>query len=344
MPAPDDARRPFPSRRDLLVLACSAALSPDLAACSRTPSAATAAAAVDPAVLRAVATARTLRLGASSLAASADSATRRALFTRLADDHRAHLDALAAPLASPAPTGTSPAEAMSAARLANAERQGAHAAIIDTARTSPAVAVLLARIAAVRAVHADLLDPRAAATPTAAGDGELRADGSPAPSPSRPQPSRSTGSSPGPNPDPGDGTTLSAAARDALTALVAGEHAAEFGYGVVTARLTGAEAQRARTAWRWHEGRGDLYAAALHRAGGLVPAALPAYDVGTAGTPGAGAAAGLALAGRIEKGMLATLLAAVAQVEDPWRTILARDAAEAARRLDHWAGPLPALP
>ncbi len=83
-----------------------------------------------------------------------------------------------------------------------------------------------------------------------------------------------------------------------LAALLAAEHAAVFGYGVLGARLEEVSRAAARAAVVSHRSRRDQLDALL-RSGGAVPeAALPAYDVQTR-TP----ALALALAARIEDGL-----------------------------------------
>lgn len=329
MPAPDDARRPLPSRRNLLALAMSVGLAPSLlTGCEGT--ARPAAVVSDPAVTRTAD--RTQRLLQAAQAAAGSAATaERARFARLVADHQTHLAALGVLSASPAP---SPKPSATAAQLARAEREGAEQALGDSGLVAPAVAVLLTRIAASRAVHADLLDPRL-------GTAALVVPSAPATASSAAAGNTPTASGSTPTPTPG---SPDAAARDALAALVAGEHAAVFGYGLVVARTGGADRRRAQAAWQWHELRRDAYADVLHDAGGVVPAARPAYDVGDAAPASAGPAAGRALATRIERALFTTVLDAVAQSSGPWRSTLARDAAEAARRLEHWAGPVPALP
>ncbi len=176
--------------------------------------------------------------------------------------------------------------------------------------TPPAVAVLLTRIAAVRAVHADLLatryrlaEPPPVAVPFPTG-------------------------------------SLDPAGRAALAALIRGEHAAVFGYGVITAQVSEADRVGTRRVWIDHQLRRDRYSAALEAAGGGVPAALPAYAVGAVATPAAAAT----LAVSIERALLTTELNALAQVGGPWRRSLAADAVETARRADRLGAELPALP
>ncbi len=253
----------------------------------------------------AAAVARTVARAVALLALSAPGGT-TAPHARISADHRAHLVALGRVGSSPRPGASSPA---TAAQLA-AELAGATEALADVVSTSPAVAVLLTRIAAVRAVHADLLATR-----------NRLAEPAPVSVPSP------TGS-------------LDPAGRAALAALIRGEHAAVFGYGVITARVAAADRARIRRWWTDHQTRRDRYSAALAAAGGVVPAALPAYEVGTVATP----AAAMTLAVSIERALLTTGLNALAQVDGAWRRSIAADAVETARRADRLGGALPALP
>lgn len=83
-----------------------------------------------------------------------------------------------------------------------------------------------------------------------------------------------------------------------LATLLAAEHAAVFGYGVLGARLEEVSRAAARAAVVSHRSRRDQLDALL-RSRGIVPeAALPAYDVETR-TP----AQALALAARLEDGL-----------------------------------------
>jgi hypothetical protein len=267
------------------------------------------------AVARAGESARTLHRANQAVAEAGGTAA--ALHRRLAADHRAHLDALGlSPDPDRAGAAPTPSPASGAALAANlipaAERDGSRQALADLPDLSPAVAVLLARIAASRAVHTDLL------TGSGTGSGTGSAERAPA--------------------------EADAAERATLGYLVAAEHAAVYGYGTLVGRLSTTDRGRGRAAWAWHTDRRDAYAGALAQAGGRVPAARPAYDLGTADDPGAAAAAAAALAGRIEQGVLTTLLNGIAQVGGGWRAVLGRDAVEAARRLEQWAGPVGALP
>lgn len=375
---PDPVRGRSVSRRDVLA-ATALLLTPGLGGaaltgCSASAPASGSAGVPEPGIQRAARTAEDLRALAQATAGRATSAADRRVLTRVVTDHGAHLEALgtttrpgaagsasgvessagsSAPASGTAAGASGPVRTL--AQLAAAERDAALTALADTPAASAPVAVLLARIAAARAVHADLLTPGPVSAPsqvplespvTGATGATGSSPGAVIPSATAPTATagQASGSAAGASGAPSPGPAPDEPTRAAIAALVEGQHAAVFGYGVAVARLGTRDVAWARAAWQWHSRRRDAYSAALHQAGGRVPAARAAYDVGAAAAAGADEAEGVALAGRIERGLLSTLLAAVAQVEGPWRAILARDAAEAARRLERWAGPVAALP
>lgn len=68
---------------------------------------------------------------------------------------------------------------------------------------------------------------------------------------------------------------------EALQAVVAGEHAAVYAFGVVGGRLEGTPRETAaRTSWEEHRQRRDRATALLVADGATVPAAAAAYDLG----------------------------------------------------------------
>ncbi len=83
-----------------------------------------------------------------------------------------------------------------------------------------------------------------------------------------------------------------------LQALLAAEHAAVFGYGVLGARLAGPQRLAAQTAENAHRARRDDLTARLRALGQTPVATRPSYDVATPGQ-----AEALALAVRLEEGM-----------------------------------------
>ncbi len=245
--------------------------------------------------------------------------------SRITQDTRAHLAALGAPESAVGPSAS--ADVADVADQTTAELDGAAEALTDAADASPAFAVLLTRIAASRAVHADLLAGRDAgplpvSTPDAGPSSSPEASPSPAPFPSR---------SP---------STATSATRDALGRLITDAHAAVYGYGVVAARVADADRDRAETAWQQHGSALDVYIAALLDAGGRPPAAAPAYDL----EPPADAGAAVALAARIEQAMTVRLLSTLAQTDPPLRRRIAEDAVRAVRATAAWGGEVAPLP
>jgi hypothetical protein len=133
---------------------------------------------------------------------------------------------------------------------------------------------------------------------------------------------------------------LAAAAREALVALTAGEHAAVFAYGLVAARVVPKQRARARAGWAWHLERRDLLEERLLTAGVQPPAAAPAYDLG--GTPTAGGAA--RLAATVEQRVASLAVRTVAATQGDDRREAAAALVEGARRAAGWSGRPHALP
>jgi hypothetical protein len=100
-------------------------------------------------------------------------------------------------------------------------------------------------------------------------------------------------------------------ALDRLVTLVAAEHAAVYGYGVLGARLDDARRRTAQIAYDSHRARRDQLAAAVRAAGGTAPAPLPAYDVTVANPRGA-----VELAVRLEEGLSVRWRDLVAETDD----------------------------
>lgn len=68
---------------------------------------------------------------------------------------------------------------------------------------------------------------------------------------------------------------------EALQAVVAGEHAAVYAYGVVGGRVrTETDRRAARAGWETHRSRRDAATALLVEAQAPVPPPAPAYDLG----------------------------------------------------------------
>ena len=97
-----------------------------------------------------------------------------------------------------------------------------------------------------------------------------------------------------------------------LTALVAAEHAAVYGYGVLGARLDEDLRERAQAADDDGRVRRDALSALLRSRGAPVPVPAPAYDVAVAGRADA-----LALAVRLEEGLALRWRDLVGGTDDP---------------------------
>jgi len=236
--------------------------------------------------------------------------------------HRAHLAALAAlDLRPPAggPTAGGPTAAprgrpAGPEGLVAAHRDAVEEALEDLLGASPPVAVLLARIAAARACHADLI--------AAAQD------------------------LPVPGPPPATGPLAGATAPPpsewaALGTLLDGEHAAVFGYGVVTGRVAPSRREQARREWQAHLARRDELRAELLGSGRTPPAAAAAYDVGR---PPQDSAAAIRLAVALEVGLARVAASAVAACTGPRRALAARALVTAARTATRWRGRPEFLP
>jgi hypothetical protein len=131
------------------------------------------------------------------------------------------------------------------------------------------------------------------------------------------------------------------AAASAITAALAAEQAAIYGYGVVGSHLTGTPAAAARSYWIAHQVAADKLTALLQATGAAAPAAAPAYQLPDA-VRTAGQAARLAVA--LEDRVLAAYLGLVAIDEAPLRTLGAREARIAALRAAAWRGSTVAFP
>lgn len=248
------------------------------------------------------------------------------LLDRVAADHRAHLVLVGA--AGPSATTTAsasgsppasasaavttaasgPASASPTARpvtalvqdLARAESQAGAVALADVAAVTPAMAALLTRVAAARAVHADLL---------------LRAQKATVDVPAPARPDDVLGSEP--------------SARTAVEALLAGEHAAVYAFGWVTARASGADQARGRASWSLHRAQRDALERLLVTASATPPAAEPAYDLGSTDPA--------TVAATVEKGLAAVAVSGAAQTTGASRTAFAQVAVLAARRAAQWS-------
>ena len=127
---------------------------------------------------------------------------------------------------------------------------------------------------------------------------------------------------------------------DLLQTLLAAEHAAVYGYGVLGARLDDATRRQARLASDAHRARRNALTSLLRDRGATAPAALAAYDVIVVGKPDA-----LALAVRLEEGLAVRWRDLVGGAEDlSLRTLGASGLQEVAIRAARWRALLGVRP
>lgn len=127
----------------------------------------------------------------------------------------------------------------------------------------------------------------------------------------------------------------------AVSAILSGEHAAVFAYGLITARAQPTREGLARQLWAAHRIRRDELTRRLVAAGRSPVPAEPAYDLGQPPTTPAQVAA---LAARVEDGLAAVALRAVTGTTGAARLEAAGDLILAARRAATWRGTTVALP
>jgi hypothetical protein len=235
----------------------------------------------------------------------------RSLLARISADHVGHLAALGAAPA-PTPSGADPgAPAADAAGLADGEWSAASQELAELVPLGPGMAALLARIAASRAVHADLI----------ADLGGLARRGTVL------RPAQATGAGPSASSSP---RPPRRADLDAIARLLAGEHAAVFAYGMVVARSKRTLADRL---WSEHVAARDALERALDAAGLTPQPAAAAYDLGPAP---ASPSAARALAVRVEQRLAVLANAAVAGTRADSRVLATQHLVAAARRLASW--------
>ena len=136
---------------------------------------------------------------------------------------------------------------------------------------------------------------------------------------------------------------MSRAEITALQAALAAEHAAIYGYGVLGARLTGREQQRARAAYDAHRARRDELAALVRDRREDPAAAAPAYELPF---PVADRSAARRLAVRLEEGVAAAYADLVAAGAGHIRELAALALQEVAVRAATWRGssvPFPGI-
>ncbi len=313
---------------------------------------------------------RGLLAGAQVLAVDTSrlSATARALAT----DDLAHLQALGAPVRPPGgaqatstPAGSSTTTAGStrtpqsrAARkaaahaLIDAENSAARAAATASLSCSPALATLLARIAASRAVHArQVAEAAGLPAPVLAPTLAEAVAGSPAVPGSAGADAAGLVSGSGEawrglgageesaaevSPPPLTDTDLVAVGQ-----LLDAEHAATYAYGLVTARIDAAGRAQAASSWTAHRHERDLLASLVDDQGYEAPASLPGYRVGL--PPAAGSRA-TAFAAALETQLAAVAASATATPTPAGRRIAVAVLLAAVSRAASWGARTPALP
>lgn len=130
----------------------------------------------------------------------------------------------------------------------------------------------------------------------------------------------------------------------ALQSVLAGEHAAVYGYGVLGAHLSGPARRRALSAYDAHRARRDELVA-LIRAQHAEPAAAAASYALPA--PVATALDAVGLATLLEERLAAVWADAVADLTGDLRVLAVRGLRDAAVRATRWRGasvPFPGLP
>ncbi|MEW1911482.1 ferritin-like domain-containing protein [Kitasatospora sp. NPDC085895] len=282
-------------------------------------------------------------------------ADRAAALRDLRADVEEHRAALAAGLPTPSPSGSTPSSATASATaapaagvaaLAAAERRTAAERLADLEAASPALARLLASVAASGALHARALGdpgPIAPPAPTATAPGasaSVPVSPSAAPAgapPTGAAPSGSAGGSASGRPAP-----LPTGAVAALQAALSAEHAAVYGYGVVGARTpAGPQRDAARAGYAAHQARRDALQRELDGAGATPTAAAAGYRLPFAVSDAAGAGQ---LAAHIETQLTAVWADTVAGTGGALRQTAATALRETALRAAQWGADLSALP
>ncbi|MFI7587688.1 DUF4439 domain-containing protein [Spongisporangium articulatum] len=308
------------------------------------------------AVEAAVARARALRTGAAALAQDVTQSDRvRALMLDVTRDHEDQLAALGAPFASTSgtagaspsvspSTSPSPAAGDPAAAQLDAEWSSAVQAFqAGRSIASGPLALLLVRLAASDAAHADLTATATKARVPAELTVESASPAAASVSPSAgPSPSPSPSATPSVTPTPSPGSVFASPTERALNRQLAGEHAAVYAYPLVIARTTGARRKLAQQLWAEHRARREVLVARLLSAGVAPVQSEPAYVVQPVPTTAGQAAE---LAARIEAA-LATLAADVVATAPVGadRDDGAEQLVLAARRAAGWSGRTEGLP
>ncbi|MEV4559693.1 ferritin-like domain-containing protein [Kitasatospora sp. NPDC049285] len=291
--------------------------------------------------LRQLAATDALLAGYDSLLATSPANADR--LTDLREDVAQHRTALAqslpassgSPSASVSGSGSASASAgaiRSVAELAAAERQTVGIRLGDLAAASPALAKVLAAVAASGAAHAATLgDTTPITLPTGAS-------ASPSASVSA---SAATSASAAAGTESAKPSAMPTGDADALQAVLAAEHAAVYGYGVVGAFLpTGPQREDGRTAYTAHQARRDAWQRLLATSGVSPTAAAPGYRLPFA-------VKDAATAGQLAAYLEVQLTAAYADLAAAGPTLRMDGATalrECALRATHWGADLPALP
>jgi Domain of unknown function (DUF4439) len=133
-------------------------------------------------------------------------------------------------------------------------------------------------------------------------------------------------------------------ATSALQSVLAGQHAAIYGYGVVGARLTGAARNRAVADFDSHRARRDELAALIRSRGDQPVAAASSYTLPAAVTSADDA---VVLATLLEERLAALWADAVVALSGSLRALAIGGLRDAAVRAASWRGgsvPFPGLP
>ena len=125
---------------------------------------------------------------------------------------------------------------------------------------------------------------------------------------------------------------------DSAVLVLDGTEAAVYAYGLVAARLTGAERSRALAAMAWHRAHRDALRARITSLGGTPPAAEAAY---TPPFPVIDAAAARRVAGLVEDRLAGQWAGLAAATPAPRRRDDALTAQACAVRSVSWSGVAP---
>ena len=125
---------------------------------------------------------------------------------------------------------------------------------------------------------------------------------------------------------------------DRAVLVLGGTEAAVYAYGLVAARVTGAERSRALSAMSWHRAQRDALRARISALGATPPAAAAAY---TPPVPVTDAASARALATLVEDRLAGQWAGLAGQSDTAQRTAAATAAVACAVRQVGWSGLAP---